>query len=160
MYSSPYNYSNTYSTGAYTLLLGTNIGNTGTYFDMSHRTYPVACAVSCGNGSTEINEQCDDGNLNNNDGCSDVCLLEIAPTCGDGAVNQQNEQCDDGNADEFDGCDSQCTTNSCSTTVLHTIDPMITYQRGYPSYSPNTGMTFIFTTPTAGTGYTYQRSVS
>ncbi len=127
MYTSPYAYTNTYSTGLYTLLVGTNFGNTGQYSNLSHRTYPVACAVSCGNGSTEINEQCDDGNLNNNDGCSDVCLLEIAPTCGDGVVNQQNEQCDDGNSDEYDGCSTQCITNSCTTSYQTILEPKFSF---------------------------------
>ena len=34
------------------------------------------CATSCGNGNIEAGEQCDDGNLNDNDGCSKTCMLE------------------------------------------------------------------------------------
>ena len=35
----------------------------------------------CGNGIVEPGEQCDDGNLNDGDGCSSLCLIEaITPT--------------------------------------------------------------------------------
>lgn len=33
----------------------------------------------CGNGAADAGEQCDDGNLQNADGCSDQCLIEGAP---------------------------------------------------------------------------------
>jgi len=35
-----------------------------------------ACATSCGNGNLEAGEECDDGNLKDNDGCSSSCKLE------------------------------------------------------------------------------------
>jgi len=38
----------------------------------------------------QANETCDDGNLNNNDGCSSTCKIE---RCGD-SIKQANEQCD------------------------------------------------------------------
>lgn len=48
-------------------------------------------AVNCGLS----NQACKDG----------VCL---APTCGDGKVNQASEQCDDGNTANSDGCSAIC----------------------------------------------------
>ena len=30
----------------------------------------------CGNNKIEGNEQCDDGNKNNGDGCSSLCMIE------------------------------------------------------------------------------------
>jgi cysteine-rich repeat protein len=36
---------------------------------------------TCGNGSTEFGEQCEDGNLRDGDGCSSACKYE---TCGNG----------------------------------------------------------------------------
>jgi cysteine-rich repeat protein len=33
------------------------------------------CAPVCGNMIVEVNEQCDDGNLNNNDACNNMCRL-------------------------------------------------------------------------------------
>jgi cysteine-rich repeat protein len=35
----------------------------------------------CGNGAVEGAEECDDGNANNNDGCSANCEQELAPEC-------------------------------------------------------------------------------
>ena len=51
-----------------------------------------------------LGEQCDDGNNNNNDKCTNDCKL---PRCGDGFV-QSGEQCDDGNVVDGDQCSSEC----------------------------------------------------
>lgn len=79
----------------------------------------------CGNGYTlaaESAEQCDDGNLVNNDGCSSTCLREPGYTCtaattsksvctilcGDG-FRMGTEVCDDGNKDDNKGCKADCS---------------------------------------------------
>jgi fibro-slime domain-containing protein len=76
----------------------------------------------CGDGIVAGNEQCDDGNMVSNDGCSSTCAVEpgyTCPTpgaackkieyCGDGVVNLDlGEQCDDGNMVSGDGCSSLC----------------------------------------------------
>ncbi len=49
-----------------------------------------AQASICGNGIREGAEQCDDGNTNNNDACSNSCRT---PVCGNG-VREGSEQCD------------------------------------------------------------------
>ena len=46
----------------------------------------------------------DNGNVNNNDACSNLCKN---PKCGDGVVGA-GEECDDGNANNNDACDTQC----------------------------------------------------
>ena len=64
-------------------------------------------------------EQCDDGNQDNNDGCSSSCSVEsgwqcdntplpstCTVVCGDVILISSHEQCDDGNGDNSDGCDS------------------------------------------------------
>src|SRR3989338_93069 len=75
-------------------------------------------------------EQCDDGNINNGDGCEGDCTLTVS--CGDYVCNggencgvcaadcgvckaecgngilEIPEQCDDGNGANDDGCDAQC----------------------------------------------------
>ena len=40
-----------------------------------------ACVASCGNGNLETGEECDDGNLADNDGCSSKCQIEQGFTC-------------------------------------------------------------------------------
>jgi cysteine-rich repeat protein len=47
------------------------------------------CAGVCGNGNLESGEQCDDGNNNNNDGCSSACQLEACPDMVIASANAQ-----------------------------------------------------------------------
>src|SRR5690606_37253599 len=62
----------------------------------------------CGNGTTELFEQCDDGGTAECDGCSASCRVE---SCGNGAV-ECNEECDAGaaNGTPGSGCTATCTT--------------------------------------------------
>ena len=62
------------------------------------------CTI-CGNGVVTPYEQCDDGNLADHDGCSAACGL---PGCGNGDVDP-GEECDDGNRTADDGCTDHCT---------------------------------------------------
>jgi cysteine-rich repeat protein len=71
--------------------------------------------LNCGNGIVERNEKCDDGNVFDNDGCSNSCKVEkvghvqvdkhLQPFnfCGNGVV-EEDEQCDDGNSVDTDDC--------------------------------------------------------
>ncbi len=65
----------------------------------------------CGNGIHEAGEECDDGNLVDEDGCSATCTIEQDTgdegECGDGTVDD-GEECDDGNTEDGDGCDGDC----------------------------------------------------
>jgi cysteine-rich repeat protein len=77
----------------------------------------------CGDGRRDDLEECDDGNVNNNDGCYSNCYMDVnwicnggTPTapdrckpryCGDGSL-QLPEECDDGNGDNGDGCNDVC----------------------------------------------------
>ena len=49
----------------------------------------------CGDGVTDEDEECDDGNRISCDGCDRDCTLE---QCGNGSVCGQDEECDDGGA--------------------------------------------------------------
>ena len=60
-------------------------------------------APACGNGVVDPGEECDDGNADPSDGCTNACTI-----CGNGVVTAP-EQCDDGNSIDGDGCESSCT---------------------------------------------------
>ena len=69
--------------------------------------------LGCGDGLLYGAEDCDDGNLVDNDGCSDECKIE---RCGDG-VTQTREGCDDGNTVSGDGCTDACVAEYCGDGV-------------------------------------------
>eukprot|EP00931_Biecheleriopsis_adriatica_P040733 TRINITY_DN23337_c0_g1_i1.p1 TRINITY_DN23337_c0_g1~~TRINITY_DN23337_c0_g1_i1.p1 ORF type:complete len:4853 (-),score=966.29 TRINITY_DN23337_c0_g1_i1:13-14571(-) len=99
---------------------------------------PQLCTPICGDGLLVEGEACDDGNKDDDDGCSSLCLLErgwfcrpegeltksevpegpplaarkrtiCEPLCGDGiALMNFGEECDDGNRKPSDGCDEHC----------------------------------------------------
>lgn len=64
---------------------------------------------TCGNGTQDVGERCDDGNNIDGDGCSAACIPEY---CGDKIVNKKGEECDDGNVFPDDGC------NECKKAVV------------------------------------------
>jgi cysteine-rich repeat protein len=70
----------------------------------------------CGDGTTDPPEECDDGNISNNDGCSSNCLNEF---CGDG-IRQSGigEECDDGNTTNGDGCSAICEVEGVPVPAL------------------------------------------
>ncbi len=76
---------------------------------------PICIKSACGNDVVEADEECDDGNLGDNDDCLQVCKLN---TCGDGQVKLRTEACDDGNGANGDGCDSNCTMTACGNGVV------------------------------------------
>jgi cysteine-rich repeat protein len=72
-------------------------------------------AFICGDGVREGAEECDDGNTDDADGCTNACTL---PACGDGVV-QPGEQCDDGKpAFNDDACKNDCTLPVCGDGIL------------------------------------------
>jgi cysteine-rich repeat protein len=70
----------------------------------------VFCKLAtCGDGFINVGvEECDDGNLEDNDVCPSSCTVA---TCGDGFVFDGTEECDDGNDIEDDFCKVDCTSN-------------------------------------------------
>lgn len=76
-------------------------------------TLPYECkncrfhSLSCGDGTIDPGEECDNGNENSNEpnaSCREDCSLA---RCGDGIVDSV-ERCDDGNRIGGDGCDRFC----------------------------------------------------
>jgi cysteine-rich repeat protein len=87
-------------------------------------SFAIALTVTaaCGDDVTQSPETCDDGGVEDADGCDAtchvepgwVCLRDQAPSlclarCGDGAIVGP-EECDDGNHHVGDGCDRGCAT--------------------------------------------------
>ena len=73
----------------------------------------------CGNSIVDEGEACDDGNIQDGDGCSSVCESEGGggPVCGNGIL-ENGEGCDDGNLVNGDGCSNQCiVTYECNDGV-------------------------------------------
>ncbi len=63
-----------------------------------------------------LGEECDDGNADNEDGCSNTCLEE---GCGDGVLQVLlGEECDDGNLDAEDGCSDVCVEEYCGDGIV------------------------------------------
>lgn len=70
----------------------------------------------CGNGIIDGDEECDDGNSDDNDACSNSCTSAV---CGDGITQSSNgEECDDGG--ESSTCDNDCTIASCGDGTINT----------------------------------------
>jgi len=72
----------------------------------------------CGDANVNLSagEQCDDGNVDNNDDCLESCL---AATCTDGYLQVGVEDCDDGNDNDGDNCTNACTVAVCGDGVVH-----------------------------------------
>ncbi len=69
----------------------------------------------CGDGVTNGLEECDDGNLDDNDSCLNNCTLAV---CGDAIVHFGAEACDDGNQDNTDQCTNLCQRPMCGDGYL------------------------------------------
>jgi len=70
--------------------------------------------ATCGNGTLDAFEQCDDGNSTDGDSCSPACA---STPCGNGIL-QAPEQCDDGNIQSGDGCSETCRSEVCGDWIL------------------------------------------
>ena len=76
---------------------------------------PETCTLPvCGDGIVDSDEDCDDGNENDDDGCTSECLL---PQCGDGVI-QPPEECDDGNRVNDDACRNGCLAAECGDGIV------------------------------------------
>jgi cysteine-rich repeat protein len=108
-------------------------------------SYQVPAPPVCGNGITEIPEQCDDGNSINGDGCSSSCTIEQPPACGNGVL-EAGEQCDDGNAVNGDGCSASCEFEKPDDGEGCTPGYWKQAQHfgSWTGYSPNTPFSSVF----------------
>jgi cysteine-rich repeat protein len=98
------------------LVFGDTVSATIRAFVTSGAASCLSVASSCGDGTKDPGEQCDDGNLISGDGCSASCLLE--GVCGDG-ITGAGEECDDGNTVSGDGCSATCQLETvCGNGVI------------------------------------------
>jgi len=74
-------------------------------YELTEKGPPAIC-LNCGDLYLQPLEECDDGNADSGDGCSEVCLEEV---CGNGRIDY-DEVCDDGNTDDEDSCNFDCST--------------------------------------------------
>ncbi len=103
----------------------------GTYFILvrhqfnnrivDHYQLRVDLDALCGDGQTDGNEECDDGNTTAGDGCDARCQRE--PVCGDGFIDQP-ESCDDGNTDPNDACSDTCRPTYIDEELYETNDTL------------------------------------
>jgi len=83
---------------------------------------------NCGNLVVDEGEECDDGNSNNNDNCTNMCTNAV---CGEGIIwNQEDgdEECDDGNQNDDDGCSSSCKNETRYKSMIVMSDGQATRQ--------------------------------
>jgi len=69
----------------------------------------------CGDGNTDVDEECDDGNQEDADACTNACKNAA---CGDGIVGP-GEMCDDGNQEDADECTNACAPASCGDSIVN-----------------------------------------
>ncbi|MEO8841141.1 MAG: DUF4215 domain-containing protein [Kofleriaceae bacterium] len=90
---------------------------------------------TCGNGTIDFGETCDDHNTATGDGCDDTCHVQTGyactgtpsmcvATCGNGALDD-GETCDDHNQTANDGCSSTCQVE---TGYVCTGSPSVCHQ--------------------------------
>ena len=90
-------------------------------------------------------EECDDGNVDEEDGCLSDCKL---PVCGDGKV-QVGEACDDGNEFDGDGCDNDCLVTLYTWTGVKAnvaVDALVGWDLcfEYPGIPDMTSLNSVF----------------
>jgi cysteine-rich repeat protein len=68
--------------------------------------------ITCGNGTLDAGESCDDANLVDCDGCDSNCTA--SSSCGN-SIRCGAEQCDDGNTSSGDCCSSLCSFEGMGT---------------------------------------------
>ena len=128
---------------ALTLLPVLSIGALVTGCERAHGLGP-----ECGDGARSADEECDDGGVANNDGCSSQCTMETGWTCsgvlcgrsqcsgvcGDG-IRTSDEACDDSNVNNADGCSAMCTLE-CGYTLDPSDDSSLISACGNGAQSP------------------------
>lgn len=65
-------------------------------------------------------EECDDGNNEDNDGCSNSCTINVGDLCGNGELNPPDEECDLSVPGTLPSeCDFDCSFPDCDDSILN-----------------------------------------
>ncbi len=94
----------------------------GPNVDLSRDWQAPAAPRLCGNGVIDETEECDDGNIDDDDQCLNNC---VQARCGDGkrrtdvtdSSEATFEACDDGNSNDQDNCTNDCNVPYCGDGV-------------------------------------------
>ncbi len=98
------------STSSTTDMTGTDSDSDSDSTTSQTTTSSTTSPSVCGDGIVEGDEECDDGNLEDYDDCTNECR---SPVCGDGIIYKGVEECDDGNDNDEDSCTSECKDAEC-----------------------------------------------
>lgn len=147
-----------------------------TYFDKTKASLFVCDGTAwrqlvalslCGDKTLNADEQCDDGNVEDGDGCTTKCQNNV---CGDGIVWQGKEACDDGNLKDGDGCTAKCALESvasCKDALVKGLKEngiyLIDLGDGTPVFQAwcdlDSGGWMLVMTLTAASAYKYDHAV-
>ena len=94
-------------------------GSSCTYVQDNWWQIPCTAIGSCGDGTLDPDEICDDGNDDSSDDCTNDCQVNV---CGDGYLYAGKEQCDQG-IENGGGCESEygVTCTACSRTCHYEV---------------------------------------
>jgi cysteine-rich repeat protein len=84
---------------------GTDAAGMAGIASMSGNAGTAGMESSCGDGTPDADEECDDGNDVETDACTSEC---VNARCGDGLLRTDSEQCDDANDVDDDSCSNAC----------------------------------------------------
>jgi cysteine-rich repeat protein len=76
---------------------------------------------TCGNGTVELGESCDDHNTATGDGCSDTCAIEAGYTCTTTSPSVCTSTCGNGTLDTGEQCDSGGVADDRCTADCHLV---------------------------------------
>ena len=68
------------------------------------------CTNLCGDGTIDAGEECDDGDVQNSDGCDSSCNVETGFTCTSANPSVCSTVCGDGIVVDASICINGCTT--------------------------------------------------
>ncbi len=104
---------------------------------------PSICANNCGNGSPDGSEQCDDGNTDSLDGCSDMCEVEAGYECSAAVAPMPQDAIADGSF-ELGGISTSGQANPFWAEAAGGAFEPICNADGCGASVPNTGTHFTW----------------